>query len=65
MVIHGIFTPLDIGNKRGLWSSGMTRHSHCRDGSSILPRSTMMSNGASCRDAVSITAGSTDEQNFF
>lgn len=28
----------------GLWSSGMTRHSHCRDGSSILPRSTKHKN---------------------
>ncbi len=26
----------------GLWSSGMTRHSHCRSGSPILPRSTDM-----------------------
>ena len=25
---------------KGLWSSGMTAHSHCANGSSILPRST-------------------------
>ena len=26
----------------GLWSSGMTRHSHCRDASPILARSTLI-----------------------